>query len=115
MIIAIRLCTHNTKVYSGMCGQVNWLCIFFFFSHIMWNLNLLDSDHSSTQTDIYLSIIGEFVGILIFRRKKVSINIIWWESRVCMCGEDELCLFMLSLIVEIRKWVWACARVNTGQ
>ena len=33
MIIAIRLCTHsilshNTKVQSGMCGQLNWLCIF---------------------------------------------------------------------------------------
>lgn len=60
MIIAIRLCTysivsHNTKVYSGMCGQFNWLCIPFlnilftliFFSHIMRNLNPLDSDQSS--------------------------------------------------------------------
>ncbi len=35
MIIAIRLCTHrilphHTKVYSGICGPLNWLCIFFF-------------------------------------------------------------------------------------
>lgn len=70
MIIAIRLCTrfivsHNTKVYSGMCGQFHWLCIIFyfipsisiFFSHIRQNLNPLDSDQSSTQTDIYLAII----------------------------------------------------------
>ena len=30
---------------------------FIFFSHIMWNLNPLDSDQSSTRTDIYLAII----------------------------------------------------------
>jgi hypothetical protein len=35
MIIAIRLCTHrtlphHTKVYGGIYGPLNWLCIFFF-------------------------------------------------------------------------------------
>jgi hypothetical protein len=68
MIIAIRLCTHrilphHTKVYSGICGPLNWLCIFFliliwiFFSHVMWNINPLDFSQSSTQTDICLAII----------------------------------------------------------
>jgi len=30
---------------------------------------------------------------LFFKKKKVSINIIRWESLVCVCGEDGLCLF----------------------
>jgi hypothetical protein len=119
----IAVCAVNSIDYAYFLFFI--LFILIFFSHIMWNLNPLDSDQSSTQTDIYLAIIENvyvFVGILIFQKKKVSINIIWWESLVCMCGKDGLCLFrlsvrlfLLSLIVEIRKWASACARVNTGQ
>jgi hypothetical protein len=109
MIIAIRLCTHrtlphHTKVYSGIYGPLNWLCIFFilfieiFFSHVMRNTNPLDFDQSSTYTDICLAIIDSMCLCRQFflsfsRRKRCRSNIIRWESLVCVCGEDGLCRF----------------------
>jgi hypothetical protein len=81
----------------------------------MWNLNPLDSDQSSTQTDIYLTIIENiyiyvFVGILIFSKrkgvnqynmmKKFGLHVRrGWTLSFC----QSVRLFLLSLIVEIRK------------
>jgi hypothetical protein len=79
------------------------LFISIFFSHIIRNLNPLDSDQSSRQIDICLAIIQSVYmcmsAFFLFQKKKVSVNIIWWESLVCVCGYDGLCLFSLSLCV----------------
>jgi hypothetical protein len=125
--------SHTTPKCRAVCAvnSIDYAYFFFilfiliFFSHIIWNLNPLDSDQLSTRTDIYLPIIESvyvFVGILIFPKKKGvnQYNIMrksglhvrrGWTLSFCL----SVRLFLLSLIVEIRKWASACARVNTGQ
>jgi hypothetical protein len=124
--------SHTTPKCIAVCAVNSIDYAYFYF--IFFHFNFLFAHHVEHKSTWLWSVIHanrylpayyrECVCVMsafcLFRNKKVSVNIIWWESLVCMCGEDGLCLFsvcllFLSLIVGIRKWASACACVNTGQ